>query len=144
VTRIRITIGTLVLTGTLEDALAPATCAAFVKILPLEAKLLQARWSGEAAWVPLGSLDIGVGLENAMHQPRPGQVLFYPAGASETEILVPYGSAAFAAKCGPLSGSHFLTIDDGEEQLGEVGRRVLWDGAQTVVFELADVGLGVH
>lgn len=135
-TRIRITIGTLVLTGTMEEALAPATCAAFMKLLPLEGDLLQARWSGEAAWVPLGNLDVGVGPENATHQPRPGQVLLYPAGESETEILLPYGTVAFGAKCGPLSGNHFLTIDRGQEQLTEVGRRVLWEGAQTIVFEV--------
>jgi hypothetical protein len=133
--RIRITIGSHVLIGTLEDERAPATCVAFLALLPLRATLIQARWSGEAAWVPLGNLNVGVGLENAMHRPLPGQVLLYPAGVSETEILMPYGSAAFAAKSGPLEGNHFLTIDDAEETLTEIGRRVLYEGAQDVVFE---------
>jgi hypothetical protein len=132
--RIRITIGSHVLIGTLEDERAPATCVAFLALLPLRAILIQARWSGEAAWVPLGDLNVGVGLENATHRPRPGQVLLYPAGVSETEILIPYGSAAFAAKSGPLEGNHFLTID-AEETLTEIGRRVLYEGAQDVVFE---------
>jgi hypothetical protein len=134
---IRMSVGAHVLTGTLEDARAPATCAAFVKLLPLRAKLLQARWSGEAAWVPLGDLDLGVGRENAIHSPLPGQVLFYSASnVSEAEILVPYGVTAFAAKSGPLAGNHFLTIDDGQKQLAAIGTLVWWHGAADVVFEM--------
>jgi hypothetical protein len=132
---ITITIGDLVLTGVLEQDRAPATCAAFMKLLPLRGRLIQARWSGEAAWMPLGELQVGVGAENAMHRPEPGQLLLYPADLSETEILFPYGLTAFAAKCGPLSGNHFLTVAD-EGRLQEIGRRVLWEGAQSIVFEL--------
>ena len=131
---ITITVGDQTFTGVLEEERAPATCAAFLKILPLRAQLLQARWSGEAAWVPLGSLDLGVRGENQVHRPRPGQVLCYPAGESETEILLPYGVTAFAAVCGELSGNHFLTIDGHEEQLREIGRRVLWGGVQEIEF----------
>jgi len=133
--RIRITVGDLVLTGVLEEERAPATCAAFIKLLPLRAQLIQARWSGEAAWVPLGELDVGVGQENLTHRPSPGQLLLYPAAESETEILLPYGITAFAAKCGPLSGNHFLTIREGLEQLPEIGRRVLYQGAQPITFD---------
>jgi hypothetical protein len=133
---ITITIGDRVLTGVLEDDRAPATCEAFLKILPLRRQLLQARWSGEAAWVPLGELNLGIGSENPLHRPRPGQVLFHPADESEAEILLPYGVAAFAAVCGPLSGNHFLTIDGQADQLREIGRRVLWEGAQEVQFAL--------
>jgi hypothetical protein len=133
---VRIAIGDLVLTGNLELERAPITCAAFMKLLPLRGQLVQARWSGEAAWVPLGDLAVGVGSENQLHLPQPGQVLLYPAGESETEILLPYGQTAFAAKCGPLSGNHFLTIGDRHDQLLEVGRRVLWDGAQDIVFSV--------
>jgi hypothetical protein len=133
--RIRITVGDLILTGVLEHDRAPATCAAFMKLLPLRAQLIQARWSGEAAWVPLGDLEVGVGQENLTHRPSPGQLLLYPAAESETEILLPYGITAFAAKCGPLSGNHFLTISEGLEQLPEIGRRVLYQGAQPIAFD---------
>jgi Protein of unknown function (DUF3830) len=133
---VEITVGDRVLTGRLEEQRAPVTCAAFVRMLPFHAQLIQARWSGEAAWVPLGTLDIGIGAENQLHRPLPGQLLFYPAGDSETEILVPYGTAAFAAKCGPLSGNHFLTIDNPADELAEIGRRVLWEGAQPIAFRL--------
>lgn len=132
--RILITVGYDVLTATLELHRAPATCEAFEALLPLRGRLIQARWSGEAAWVPLGDLDAGVGRENLVHRPLPGQILFYPSGESETEILVPYGVAAFAAKCGPLLGNHFLTIDAADDQLRAIGHRVLWEGAQDIEF----------
>jgi hypothetical protein len=133
---ITITVGDRVLTGVLEQDRAPATCEAFLTVLPLCTQLMQARWSGEAAWVPLGQLNLGVGSENQLHRPRPGQVLFHAAAESETEILLPYGVTAFAAVCGPLYGNHFLTINEQEEELREIGRRVLLDGAQDVEFAL--------
>jgi hypothetical protein len=119
----------------LEEEGAPLTCAAFVKALPFRSKLIQARWSGEAAWIPLGGLEFGVSFENHTSHPAPGEILLYPGGYSETEILVPYGNTMFASKLGQLAGNHFLTIVEGEDQLGELGRRVLWEGAQDVVFD---------
>jgi hypothetical protein len=136
--RMRMTVGDIVLWGSLEEQLAPVTCAAFRTLLPLSAKLLHVRWSGESTWVPLGELSLGIGPENAIHRPTPGQILFYPGGVSETEILIPYGQTAFAAKTGALSGNHFLTIDSDRGALAEIGRRALWEGAQTVTFALDD------
>jgi hypothetical protein len=132
---LHLTVGDLVFGVRLEEALAPATCAAILGRLPLSGSLLQSRWSGEAAWVPLGDLDLGVGLENGTRFPAPGQLLFYPRGLSETEILVPYGPTSFGSKLGPLAGSHFATIAEGAEQLAELGRRVLWQGAQALRLE---------
>jgi len=85
--------------------------------------------------MPLGSLEVGVGAENDTQIPKPGQILLYPSGISETEILIPYGETVFASKAGPLRGNHVLTIVEGGEQLSELGRRVLWLGAQPIVFE---------
>ena len=136
-TDIRITVRDLVFTARLETERAPQTCAAFRRILPFHSQLIQARWSGEAAWIPLGDFQLGVGLENATSHPAPGDILFYPGGYSETEILFPYGATLFASKLGQLAGNHFLTVVAGREQLPELGRRVLWEGAQDVVFELA-------
>jgi hypothetical protein len=36
---------------------------------------------------------------------------------------------------GQLAGNHFLTIVEGREQLTELGRMVLWQGALEVLFE---------
>ena len=120
-----------------ENGLAPETCAAFSQMLPLENQLIQARWSGEAAWIPMGDFDLGVGSENATAYPSAGNILFYPAGISETEILFVYGYAAFASKAGVLAGNHFLTIIEGNARLEELGRTVLWEGAQPIRFALS-------
>ena len=118
----------------LEEELAPATVAAFRRLLPLESQIIHARWSGESCWIPFGELDVGFGPENATCYPAPGQVLFYPGGVSETEILFPYGPTCFASKAGQLAGNHFLTIVEGGEQLQELGEKVLWEGAQAISF----------
>jgi hypothetical protein len=119
----------------LEEDEAPATVAAFRRLLPLESRIIHARWSGESCWIPFGELDVGFGPENATCYPSPGQILFYPGGVSETEILFPYGPTAFASKAGMLAGNHFATIVEGGENLGELGRKVLWEGAQPIRFE---------
>jgi hypothetical protein len=36
---------------------------------------------------------------------------------------------------GQLAGNHFATIEEGREQLSELGRLVLWEGAQKIRFE---------
>ena len=134
-TRLRLAAGGHVFVARLEESAAPKTCAAFLKLLPYRQKLIHARWSGEACWIPLGDFKLGVPPENAISKPAPGQLLFYPGGISETEILFPYGKAAFACKDGPLEGNPFLTIVEGAERLAELGRKVLWEGAQDIVFE---------
>ena len=137
---IRINVGDLVLIAKLEQERAPETVAALLRLLPLSGSLLQARWSGEAAWMPLGSLDVGVGAENDTQRPSPGQILLHPNGISETEILIPYGETVFASKAGPLRGNHVMTIVEGKAQLAELGRRVMWEGAQQIRLEaLTDV-----
>lgn len=133
-TSLTITVGDLRFTARLELARAPRTCAAFLKTLPFENRLVQARWSGESAWIPLGDFEFGVGEENATSAPKPGEILLYPAAVSETEILFPYGETRFASKFGTLAGNHFLTIVEGASQLPELGRRVLYEGAQAIRF----------
>jgi Protein of unknown function (DUF3830) len=131
---LEIQVGSLRFSARWEAEAAPKTCAAFRKLLPLRARLVQARWSGESAWVPLGELQTGLGYENHTSYPGAGQLLLYPGGISETEILFPYGSTSFASKAGQLAGNHFATIETGRDQLAELGRRVLYEGAQEVVF----------
>ena len=132
---LRITVGDFRFAAQLEEEQAPQTVAALRGLLPLEGKLAQARWSGEAAWVPLGwELDLAVGPENATSYPAPGDVLLYPGGLSEVEILFPYGATCFASKMGQLAGNHVATVVEGGEQLPELGRVILWDGAQDIRF----------
>jgi hypothetical protein len=135
---LRITAGGFTFGARLEGEAAPKTVAALKGLLPLESQLVQARWSGEAAWVPMGfELELGLGPENASSYPAAGELLLYPGGLSEVEILFPYGATCFASKMGQLAGNHFATIDEGRDQLAELGRRVLWKGAQAIRFEEA-------
>ena len=133
---LRIVAGPFEFTARLEAEAAPRTVAAFRKLLPLRSKIIQARWSGESAWVPLGDLEVGVGFENHTSHPAPGHLLLYPGGLSETEILFPYGGTLFASRMGQLAGNHFATIEDGAEQLPKLGHLVLWEGAQDILFEV--------
>jgi hypothetical protein len=114
---------------------APQTVAAFMKLLPYRQQVIHVKWSGEGMWVPLGEFNLGVGFENHTSHPSVGDILFYPGGYSETEIILAYGSCSFASKMGPLAGNHFLTLVEGREQLRELGRKVLWEGAQDILFE---------
>ncbi len=103
-------------------------------MLPLKAQIIQARWSGEAAWIPFGEMDLDLGYENHTSHPAPGHLLLYPGGISETEILFPYGATLFASKMGQLAGNHFATVFEGNELLPQLGELVLRKGAQEIVF----------
>ena len=132
---LRIVVGDYRFIARLENEKAPLTCAAFQNLLPFRQQLIQARWSGEACWIPLGDLKLPVSYENMTSYPGRGEILFYPGGISETEILVPYGHTCFASKVGQLAGNHFLTITEGSENLAVVGQLCLWHGAQPITFE---------
>ena len=129
-----ITAGPFTLTGRYEYAAAPLTCAAFRERLPLEGQLLHVRWSGQAVWLPLGDLSLEIPAENATSYPAVGELLLYPGGISETEILIAYGPTRFASKAGQLAGNHFLTLVSGAEHLKELGHLALWRGAQAIAF----------
>jgi len=136
VTTINIKAGDFSFKARLEEKLAPKTCALFRSLLPYKERVIHVRWSGEGCWIPLGETDFGVGFENATSYPAPGQFILYPGGFSETEILLAYGGVNFASKMGQLAGNHFLTITEGQENLAELGKKVLWHGAQNIEFSL--------
>jgi hypothetical protein len=136
-TQLTITAGPFTFAGKLELEAAPKTCAAFLRHLPFISKVIHVRWSGEGVWMPLGELDFGVGYENHTSYPAPGQIILYPGGISETEILLAYGGVHFASKVGQLAGNHFITLTSGLENLYTLGRKTLMDGAQDIRFDLA-------
>jgi hypothetical protein len=136
-TLLRIKAGPYELEARMEEQNAPKTCAKFASLLPYRQQIIHVRWSGEACWIPLGALDLGLGYENHTSYPAPGEVILYPGGISETEILLAYGGVSFASKMGPLAGNHFLTITKGRESLAALGRLTLWNGAQGILFEFA-------
>lgn len=136
-TNIKVQAGPFTFDARLETELAPKTCAAFLARLPFISKIIHVRWSGEGVWMPLGDMDFGVGYENNTCYPSAGQMILYPGGVSETEILLAYGYVNFASKAGQLSGNHFLTLTSGLENLYTLGRKVLIEGQQDIRFDLA-------
>jgi len=136
---VRITAGPFSFLARYEEAAAPKTCARFRALLPYRERIIHVRWSGEACWIPLGDLDLQLGFENHTSFPAPGQLLLYPGGFSETEILLAYGGVRFASKMGQLSGNHFLTVVQGNENLAALGKIVLWSGAQDILFETESI-----
>lgn len=134
--RLRITAGPHTFIARLEEQHAPKTCAAIHKMLPFASRLVHCKWSGESTWVPMGDRRLGIDFENHMSHPAPGQMLVYPGGISEMELLFPYGATRFSTKVGQLAGNHFATVIDGNENLKEVGRLVMWEGAQEFRMEV--------
>jgi hypothetical protein len=130
---VRVSVGDLHFSGHWATE-APRTVEVIRGLLPLDRQLVHCRWSGEGCWIPFGEDFLQLGPENATSHPAPGQVIVYPGGISECELLLAYGSVDFSSKVGQLWGNHFLTLTEGLEQLPEVGRRVLWRGAQPIVI----------
>ena len=49
-------------------------------------------------------------------------------------LLFPYGYCHFKSKAGELWANHFATLVEGQENLKELGRMTLWEGAQPISF----------
>jgi len=136
-TNLHVKAGPYAFEARMEEELAPKTCVKFASLLPYRAQIIHVRWSGEACWIPLGELDLDLTYENHTSFPAPGDIILYPGGISETEILLAYGGVRFASKVGQLAGNHFLTVTKGRENLAALGKLTLWHGAQDILFERA-------
>lgn len=119
-----------------EESRSPDSCATFRQAMPFSSHVVHVRWSGEGMWIPLGDRDFEVGYEDATAYPTPGQVLLYPKGKSETEILIAYGCVQFASKAGTLAGNHFATITSDLDKLREIGVSTMWEGKKEIIFRL--------
>ena len=136
-TLLKITAGPYSFDARLETEAAPKTCTAFEAAMPFLGQLVHVRWSGEGVWIPLGDRDFGVSYENHTSHPAPGQIILYPSGISETEILLAYGGVDFSSKMGQLAGNHFITLTSGYENLMKLGNLILWEGAKNIAFNYA-------
>ena len=134
--QVRIKSGEFLFVGELHSLEAPKTCEAFKKLLPLRSRFIHVRWSGEGIWIPFGEERLGLEYENHTSHPAKGEMLLYPGGISEMEMILAYGRCSFASQYGPLAGNHFLTITEGIENLKAFGEKVLWEGAQEIQIEL--------
>jgi hypothetical protein len=127
--RIALEIGEWRFKGRLEAAAAPKSVAWLSAQLPLNGAALHARWSGEAAWLPLEH-EVALDAENAVTHPQPGQILLYAGPKSVPELLVPYGFCVFACRAGTLAGNHVITLEDDFSCLASLGHALLYTGAQ--------------
>jgi len=127
--RVLLAAGPYEFSGTLELQAAPVAVAWLVKQFPLEGSVRHACWSGEAAWVPLNGTP-QLAPENATAYPRPGQILLYAGMMSQAELLLPYGTCAFASKAGSLAGNPVVALDDPLEDLRALGRLLIEKGVQ--------------
>ena len=119
--RVKITAGPFVFIARMQTAKAPATCAMFAGLLPFRNRVIHSRWSGEAVWIPLGEMATGLAFENHTSHSSRGDLLFYPGGFSETEILFVYGSSRFAkSKRMTQCGSEIWMRRLGRAPLGEL------------------------
>jgi hypothetical protein len=114
---------------------APETCRRILETHPITGNVIQARWGWEAVWLQMDPHGFDAPLENQTSHPSRGELLYYPGGVSEKEILIPYGSTCFASRVGQLLGSHFAMIVEGAEWLTEMGEKTLWEGAQEISIE---------
>ena len=138
-TKVMLTCGDYQFFARLEEEKAPRTCAIFKKMLPIEDRLIHVRGSGEGMWIPMGDTRWeGLDFENHTSYPSKGELLIYPGGISEMEMILAYGGVSFASKVGQLAGNHVLTITEGLDQLYELGRKTLYEGAQNIRIELAE------
>lgn len=127
--KIVLEIGDWRFTGRLEAAAAPKSVAWLSARFPLEGLALHARWSGEAAWMPLEQ-EVALDEENAVTHPHPGQVLLYAGTESVPELLIPYGLCAFACRVGALAGNHVITLENDFSGLNALGHALIYKGAQ--------------
>ena len=134
-TKLKMKAGGYEFVAVLEEEKAPKTCEAFKKMLPLKNKLIHVRWSGEGMWIPYGDMRLGLDYENHTSHPAKGEMLLYPGGISEMELILSYGRCLFACDMGQLAGNHFLTIVEGLENLYALGRKTLWEGAQELEID---------
>lgn len=128
---LRISIGRFAFAARLRPELAPEACKRLIAMVPFRGSVVHARWSGEAIWCPLGTAwpsGLMLEAEQAVHEPRPGEILLFAGERSEPELLIPYGETRFACKAGALAGSPVLLIEEDLARLAECGREVLIRG----------------
>jgi hypothetical protein len=134
---IALEIGERRFSGQLEMAAAPKSVAWLSAQLPIKGMALHARWSGEAAWMPLEH-QVALEEENAVTHPHPGQILLYAGPKSVPELLIPYGFCVFASRAGSLAGNHVITLEDDFSGLSSLGQALLYKGAQPLRLRLVD------
>src|SRR6266851_4773305 len=97
-----ITVGTFAFRAHFERDAAPLTCARFESMLPYRERLIHVRWSGEACWIPLGGLDLGLGYESATSYPARVSSSSTPAASARLKSCSPMAASVSPARSGNL------------------------------------------
>ena len=111
---------TCTLPGSWVDA-APRTVAVISLLLPLRSRLIHFAGAG-GLLDPVrrrAFLDLRPRTRPATR--RRAEIIVYPGGMSECEILVAYGSVDFSSKVGQLWGNHFATMTTGRRPASRDG-----------------------
>ena len=121
--------------------LAPATCAAVWKHLPLQGRSLHDIWSGRQIFLPLRA-SLAVEPENASLYVVPGDLYYYerparldrgrPYGYLElSEIGIVYGrdSQPWSPR-GPKVVNIFASMEENLEAFARACEQMVWDGSQ--------------
>ena len=108
---------------------APKTASKFLSMLPYEAGVLQARFSGMECFF---NMKMGVEPENIV-QPKRGYLSFN--SDHEQAVCIYYGDNIHAAD---PPYNHFADIVDGFEELEKVGLRIWHEGMEKVSIRLED------
>ena len=120
----------------LEEDAAPKTIAALRTLLPLRSQLVQARWSGESAWVPMGfELELGHRARERQQLPGRRRAPPLPRRALGGRDPLPVRRDLLRQQDGPAGRKPLRDDRRGSRSSSELGRVVLWEGAQPIVFE---------
>jgi hypothetical protein len=97
---VRITAGTFAFRARFERDAAPLTCAKFESMLPYRERLIHVRWSGEACWIPLGGLELGLGYDISPYADRLLEGTPWQAMAWRIHDQLPYSQLQFFPRPG--------------------------------------------
>ena len=113
---LEITAGGFSFTARFEEDAAPETVAASAACSRSTRRSSTSAGRARAGGSRWATSTSASGRRTPRSYPSPGELIFYPGGVSETELLLAYGYVAFASKAGALAGNHFATIVSGQRE----------------------------
>src|SRR3989344_5474873 len=115
---------------------APATCDAFIKVLPLEVDALQARFAGEEIWVKDGP-SLNIPQENSTVNLKIGELGYAPPSPRNEigrSIAIVYGEA----KLSDCVNVFAYVYGEDLENLKQLGEKIWAQGKTILSFELKE------
>jgi hypothetical protein len=130
--------GKLTATPLLE--LNPRTVEAFLKLLPLQAKVYHSRWSGREINFPVASQG-SIARENQTTQTNTGDVIYWreweKEGPAAEAIAIYYGAEVTRDHRGYLPVNVFARIPEYQwKAIEEIGLRIWQQGVEQVAVSL--------